>query len=126
MHWLRSHRFGAWCALFALAVQLVLSFGHVHRGATMRPLAHPYLAAAATDQAAAMPAGGGDLPTANFGFDYCGICTAVNLAGAGVLSATPPLPLPPLVSGVGHWERIVFASRSSRRIIFEARGPPQA
>src|SRR5262245_56438932 len=31
MGWIRSNlRFGAWCALLALAIQLVLSFGHVH------------------------------------------------------------------------------------------------
>ena len=31
MHWVRTKlRFGAWCALFALAVQFTISFGHVH------------------------------------------------------------------------------------------------
>ena len=31
MHWVRSNRrFGSWAALFALAIQLVLSFGHIH------------------------------------------------------------------------------------------------
>jgi hypothetical protein len=33
MVWLRSNRYGgAWVALFALACQLLLSFGHVHIG----------------------------------------------------------------------------------------------
>ena len=31
MRWVRSRqKLGAWCALFAVTVQLVLSFGHVH------------------------------------------------------------------------------------------------
>jgi hypothetical protein len=31
MHWIRkNNRLGAWAAVFALAIQLVLSFGHVH------------------------------------------------------------------------------------------------
>ena len=31
MFWVRSNRrFGSWAALFALAIQLVLSFGHIH------------------------------------------------------------------------------------------------
>jgi hypothetical protein len=128
MSWLRSNRFGTWCALFALAVQLVLSFGHVHRGGPTRPFAQSFLAGVAIDQAAAaMPAGGSDLPRpADFGFDYCGICTVNNLVGAGVLPATPALPLPPVVDGGGPWESIEFASTPLRHFIFEARAPPQA
>ena len=31
MHWIRKNsRFGSWAAVFALALQLVLSFGHIH------------------------------------------------------------------------------------------------
>jgi hypothetical protein len=127
MHWLRSNRLGTWCALFALAIQLVLSFGHVHRGGTMRPIAHSFLAVAVTDQATAMPAGGPDLPRpADFGFDYCGICTVVNLVGASVLPATPELPLAPVVDAAGHWASIEFVPTPLRHFIFEARAPPQA
>ena len=31
MHWIRKNRrFGSWAAVFALTIQLVLSFGHIH------------------------------------------------------------------------------------------------
>ena len=39
MYWVRSNRrFGSWAALFALAIQLVLSFGHIHIEDTQSPL----------------------------------------------------------------------------------------
>jgi hypothetical protein len=127
MQWLRSNRFGSWCALLALALQLALSFGHVHRGAALKPLASSLPVATAADQAVApMPAGSEQPRPAQPGFDYCGICTVINLAGAIVPPATPALPLPAAEDGVRHWSSFEFASALLHHVIFEARAPPQA
>jgi hypothetical protein len=128
MQWFRSNSFGSWCALFALAVQLVLSFGHVHRGGTLRPVAFSFAAVTASGQsAAAMSAAVPGVPRpADIGFDYCGICTIINLANAIVPPATPALPPPSVESGIGHWANFEFASALLHHVIFEARAPPQA
>src|SRR6266513_2256360 len=99
MHRLRSNRLGSWCAIFALAIQLFASFGHVHRGGTMRPFA--------------------------LGFDYCAVCTVVALAGTVLPSAGPELPLLNMVGAVGHWGSADFASMPLRHFIFQARAPPR-
>jgi Protein of unknown function (DUF2946) len=126
MHWLRSNRFGSWCALFALALQLGLSFGHVHRGGPVGSFAFSVLAVAATDQsAAAMPAGGPELPKPG-DLGYCGVCTTIALAGTLVPPATPELPLPDVVTGIRHWASTDFRSTPLRHFIFSARAPPQA
>jgi hypothetical protein len=122
---LRSNRLATWCAIFALAVQLVSAFGHVHRG-TMRPFINAFFAATAS-QLTTLPAADPDLPKLpDLGLDYCGVCTVIALAGTLVPPASPELPLPRLTSGVQHWTSIDFVSGPLRRFIFEARAPPQA
>ena len=125
MHWLRSNRFGSWCALFAFAVQLLLSFGHVHRGGPMGSFALSFVVVATADRSAAtIPAGGPELPRpADLG--YCGVCTTIALAGTLVPPATSELPLPDVVTGVRHWASADFGSAPLRHFIFSARAPPQ-
>jgi hypothetical protein len=56
----------------------------------MRPLVFSFPATAAADRLAAVPTGSPELPRpADLSFDYCGICTIINLAGAIVPPATP-------------------------------------
>jgi Protein of unknown function (DUF2946) len=126
MQWLRSNKLAAWCAIFALALQLVSSFGHVHRGGTMRPFAVSFLAATSAHLSKA-PATTQDLPRpGDLGLEFCGICTIIALAGTLVPPASPALPLPAVVSGVEHWASIDFATTPLRHFIFQARAPPQA
>jgi hypothetical protein len=85
MRWYRRNmRFGSWCALFALAIQLGLSFGHLHFASSA--------ATAAMASAAAEPAGTSDdtpIPTKHSRVaDYCTICASLHLAG--LLTAEPP------------------------------------
>jgi hypothetical protein len=91
-------------------------------------VAFSFAAVTASGQsAAAMSAAVPGVPRpADIGFDYCGICTIINLANAIVPPATPALPPPSVESGIGHWANFEFASALLHHVIFEARAPPQA
>jgi hypothetical protein len=95
MGWFRSRsRRGSYLALFALAVQLVLSFGHVHleSGAPVAGHASGLFAvhpANASVTAAVDPAGK-EFPA--LADDHCPICTLIHLAGALVPATAPTLP----------------------------------
>ena len=65
-----SNRLATWCAIFALAVQLVSAFGHVHRG-TMRPFINAFFAATAS-QLTTLPAADLTCRKPDLGLDYCG------------------------------------------------------
>ena len=91
MGWLRSRlRWGSYLALFALAFQLALSFGHVHieggeplsgHASTLFAV-HPSNAS----EAAVDPAG---KETPALADDCCPICTLIHLAGALLPAAAP-------------------------------------
>src|SRR4051812_32761201 len=95
MNWFRSRsRWGSYLALFALAFQLALTFGHVHLD-RQAPLSSAQLTLASADastdasNAPADPKGRHDRAD-----DRCSICTLIHLAGALVLAEPPSLPLP--------------------------------
>jgi hypothetical protein len=122
MRWFRRNmRFGSWCALFALAIQLGLSFGHLHFASSA--------ATSALTSAAAKAAGSADEPSAPIKHgrvaDYCTICASIHLAG--LLTAEPPSvwTLRP-TSGV-CLDVVLEATVSSRsELPFSARAPPLA
>ena len=103
MGWFRSRsKWGSWLALFALALQLALTFGHVHLD-RLAPL--PAQKFTSTDKftvAAADASNAAQVtPTDPDGQDdraddRCPICTLIHLAGALVLAEPPSLPLPEL------------------------------
>jgi hypothetical protein len=127
MGWFRSNkRFGGWFALFALTIQLALSFGHVHVANLVWPA--PVFALQA-DQAPptspdqdAVPS----KPAAKLSFDYCGICALINLAGSLITPAAPALPLPTLVGRIEPWESASHPLALATYRAFQARAPPQA
>ena len=86
MRWFRRNMgFGSWCALFALAIQLALSFGHMHFASSA--------AVAALASVTAKPLGDApdDQPTPSKHSrvaDYCTICASLHLTG--LLTAEPP------------------------------------
>src|SRR6516225_4030126 len=102
MRWLRSHmRLGSWAALFALAIQLALSFGHVHLGRGDPRSWGPLVLRWAAEPAPALP----DAPAvpashkpAGLAGDLCIICSAMQLAYT--VAALPSLPLPAAVSQI--------------------------
>ena len=112
MRWLRSRkRAGSYLALFALAFQLAVSFGHVH-------LEHVApLSAGASALAGAPPSADRDAPSKPAGRedladDCCPICTLIHLAGALVPAEMPSLPLPTVF---GHL-RLELAAEGLARI----------
>jgi hypothetical protein len=118
MKWFRSNiRKGSRLALFALAIQLALSFGHFHG-----------LAA----QAAPAVQSVGDIqqqPSSNHDSDQqpndaCAICAVMAMANA-VLFATPPvLELPQAVEFLYLATDAEFTHLNSVRAVFQPRAPP--
>jgi len=106
MGWFRSRsRSGSYLALFALAFQLVLSFGHVHLedGAPLSGHASALLGVhPASTAAAAVDPAGKETPT--LADDCCPICTLIHLAGA-LVPATAPA-----VSRLAVFGRVPFAA----------------
>jgi hypothetical protein len=103
MKWFRSNiKTGSRLALFALALQFALSFGHFHTIAapaltiqaiaTQSDIASGLTVPDATDQSARQPASNPDSDQKPS--DPCAICAVIALANA-VLFATPPLLLLP-------------------------------
>jgi hypothetical protein len=136
MRWFRSHSFALTSlALFALACQFVLSFGHVHLDRTAGFSTGRSIAAAVGSVIAA-PAGKvtlADLPTSpkeknsdSLGDDFCAICANISLAAAVLL----PIVLLLLV-GTANSERVIWSFAATRaastiHVNFDARGPPAA
>jgi hypothetical protein len=131
MRWIRSNmRLGAWCALFALALQLALSFGHVHLDGGLKSPRSGLTALFAKTVPAAIP----DVPALPSSHDpngqaadFCDICALIHLAGTLVPAASPALPLPAVFSLTPL--PIISADRelaASRPFSFRARAPPLA
>ena len=134
MKWVRRHiKTGSRLALFALAIQFALSFGHFHGSAAQ---AAPEIQAgvtrgdfvntqalAATDASNAaqqhQPSDTDQQPA-----DACAICAVMALAG-NVLFATPPLLwLPQAVELLYLTTDAEFAHLGLGRSAFQSRAPP--
>jgi hypothetical protein len=126
MRWFRSRsRLGAYLALFALAFQLAVSFGHVHLE-RIAPLSAGASAladaqASADRDAPSKPAGREDLAD-----DCCPICTLIHLAGALVPAEMPSLPLPSVFGRLRLEVAAEFDLTASHAALFRARAPPIA
>jgi len=120
MHWIRKNsRIGAWAAVFALAIQLVLSFGHIHlediRGTSS-------VTASASQPQPNTP----DDDDRGTGHDFCAICAALNLTSSSVL---PIVALP--ATPVDHpytWACALQPAHVFKRVQFpfQARAPPHS
>jgi hypothetical protein len=134
MNWFRKHvKTGSRLALFALAIQFALSFGHFHgevaraAPAIQTGVADPDLAIAAAlaaqgahSEAAQQPSGHDtDQPTSD-----CAICAVLSLAN-NFLFATPPLlELPQAVELLHLTTGAEFAHLGSLHPAFQSRAPP--
>jgi len=127
MRWFRSRsRLGAYLALFALAFQLAVSFGHVHleqftpasAGASALADAQP----SGHDRNAPSNPAGREHPAD----DHCPICTLIHLAGALVPAEAPSLPLPTVFGRLRLEPAAEFDLTASHAALFRARAPPIA
>jgi hypothetical protein len=114
-------RWGSCIALFALALQLVLAFGHVH------------VDGIGGHSPARIEASGSTVPTPASNHthkgadDYCAICALIHLAGALVPADLPPsLPLPVVFARWRPDTAATFGLSISTPAYFAARAPPVA
>jgi hypothetical protein len=112
-------------ALAALALQIVLSFGHVHLDG-IRPAA-AQTAVTAPHQAAVAEAPR-QVPAQNSGDndDYCAICASIYLASTGFVSQAPRLPVPRGFERIEHSYGAARGQMEPRRFAFQSRAPPAA
>jgi hypothetical protein len=111
---------GSRLALFALAVQLVLSFSHVHVG-KIAPASSP----GAITLAQAPDRGGGPTPKPHSGVDdFCAICATVSLLATSIVPTASSV-LPP-VPAEHRWLTEFAGIRPSSIpfVLFQARAPP--
>jgi len=133
MNWFRSNiRHGSRVALFALAVQFVLSFGHFHGIAAQAAPAVQSGAAlsdvsaalgAADNSSARQPAPTNHDPDQQPG-DTCAICAVMALANVALFSTPPLLLLPQAVEFLYLTTDAEFVHLNSARIAFQPRAPP--
>jgi hypothetical protein len=136
MKWLRSNiRHGSRLALFALAIQFALSFGHFHGGAAQAAPAIQSVTAPsdsftsalpvpdAVTQSAQQPPATDHNPDQQTN-DPCAICAVMALAN-NVLFATPPLLLlPQAVEFLYLTTDAEFVHLNSASAAFQPRAPP--
>jgi hypothetical protein len=129
MGWFRANgAFGGGLALFAFALQIYLSFAHIHPEDIYGPAKLPLSSAA---QIASAPADAAKLRTAghasHHGNDICAICATIHLLGS---SATPKAPqLQPLAVNSAPAEHLIPSAApfvAARRTLFQSRAPPSA
>jgi hypothetical protein len=126
MMWVRSKiRQASLLALFALAMQLGLSFGHIHADAAFN-------GALSAKQA---PIGGASIVAQSpihsqhddgLAADSCAICATIALANTLVTAAAPVLPAPPIFALHISEATPEVASLNVARPAFHSRAPPNA
>jgi hypothetical protein len=137
MNWFRSNiKHGSRLALFALAIQFALSFGHFHAS---RAQAAPAIASGPTlfESSNSVPVPAPDAvslstrqqPATGHGSDQqpsdgCAICAVMAMANT-VLFATPPvLLLPQAVEFLYRTTDAELVHLNSTRVAFQPRAPP--
>lgn len=125
MRWFRSNiRSGSRLALFALAVQMALSLGHVHFD-VVAPASAKSLPAVVAGSGAALPSALAPIPKSHGSLDpHCPICAFIQLLTTSAPSAAPALPLPPTVGLIGPRAPAQLALAPPPQLSFQARAPP--
>jgi hypothetical protein len=124
MRWFRRHvKHGSLLALVALAINLALSFGHVHALEGKRGDQSNRVPAAAI---ATSPEGGGaaDHDQNRHPDDLCPICMAAATFGSGIAPALPALTVQFADTHIDRIFAPVVALASPQRPAFQSRGPP--
>jgi hypothetical protein len=145
MKWFRSNvRHGSRLALLALAIQLLLSFGHFHGSSAQaaptltdanQPRLHDTVSCAATHLDACAGAshedafGASGLNTSDHESDGrptddCAICAVMALANALVVATPSYLLGPQPASSLYLMTEAEFIALNSARVVFQSRAPP--
>lgn len=118
MNWFRKHvKTGSRLALFALAIQFALSFGHFHAEIAR---AAPAIQAALTDAAVQPPSDhDGDQHVTD-----CAICAVLSLANNFLFAAPPHLDVPQAAGLLRLASGAEFPHPGSPHPAFRSRAPP--
>jgi hypothetical protein len=126
MGWFRSNRgVVAWLAFFALACQLVLSFGHVHAG-QFGGGSIAWAASEAGDGSTDGPPSSPQKSPIGLAGDFCAICANITLANTLILPILAIILAPRLFTEILPWSLAASEAASYDHLPFSARGPPQA
>jgi hypothetical protein len=127
MRWFRSRkRSGSYLALFALAFQLAVSFGHVHLERIAPPSVGASALAHAQPSADDLNAPSNPAGREGLADDHCPICTLIHLAGTLMPAEMPSLPMPTVFSRLRLEVAAEFDLTASHAALFRARAPPIA
>jgi hypothetical protein len=115
----------AWLALFALACQLIFSFGHVHLGKRVGNAWTVVLAAPnnSVDRHSSPSPQHRKDPTVH---GFCAICANVGLAGALVIPVSASILPQDLIRVRLPTSQVDTEPRSIAHLLFSAGGPPAA
>lgn len=127
MDWFRAHRsFGGWLALFALALQAYLAFGHIHPDDIWGPVGRSLDTAEtvvlpSAESARAIPAG-----QPWYADDaFCPICETMYFLSTSFTPEAPQVfPLPFVARVVEHSTLVPTFFIAPRRAPFQSRAPP--
>jgi hypothetical protein len=124
MRWFRSHiSIGSRLALVAMALQLVLTFGHVHADGLMRTSAAQSVLADRTTPAS--PSAPNPSSKGNGSADIdCPICALIQLASTSTPSVAPALPVPVNFVVIRLEAPAPLPWVASSYFSFQARAPP--
>jgi hypothetical protein len=116
----------AWLAIFALACQFVLTFGHIHSGSVSIISAALAISADASEGSAGPPPSPAQKVPTGLAQDFCAVCNHIGLANALVLPVSPAT-IPP-ISFIRElqWSLVPIGFASRDHFHFNARGPPHA
>src|SRR5438552_2321488 len=121
MQWFRANlKVGAGLGLFALTLQIVLSFGHVHLGDVRHSTDRLSVAGAQP-----VPSDPPRQPISDAD-EYCAICATIHLAATSLLPQAPQLSVPFAAQPAEHANLIPANFLSPRRASFQSRAPPLA
>lgn len=121
MRWFRDNvRQGSWAALIALAINLALSFGHVHAIDGNGHGHHSDVLVAAIASADHEP-GKPDQDHADY---LCPICMASAAVASAVAPTPPAVPVEFVIGTIDHAIESVVVVAELRRPAFQPRGPP--
>lgn len=125
MGWVHRHkRRGAYFALAALLLQIVISFGHVDLDGAV---AGEHLAIGAAHKIVVAAKASPQAPAQNTDDDgYCPICASIFMVSTSFVSTPPALPVPDGFERIKHSVRISRGVSPPLRLAFRSRAPPAA
>jgi hypothetical protein len=121
MRWFRDNiGHGSWLALIALAVNIALSFGHIHGIGGHRSERSLIAASIASPDSRQAPDHSDDGKA-----DYlCPICMAATAMGTALAPTPPALPVEFADTAINHAIEHAVAIPPAPRAAFQSRGPP--